>query len=267
MHYNHNEQTVEVKRKIVDILTNNGFVVTKDNPDLIVTLGGDGTMLSAIRKYHYKNVPFLGINTGTLGFLPTVCRDELEKIVKILNDGEYRKQEYPLLQVNVKTVNGEEITNYAFNEIVIKHLEPRLMKAKLYIDNKPFNYFAGDGFIVSTPIGATGYAMWAGGVAMHCELPIYQLTPIHPNDNSVNSPLKSSLIVPDKTELDFDIEKGKYREVMVACDGVRTNNDYVDAIHVSVSDRKVNIIRTLDYDYFQLYRNKIIDKQVKKDFF
>ncbi len=267
IHYNYNEQTLSVKRQVVELLKENGFEITSDDPELIVVIGGDGTMLSAIRKYYYKGVPFVGVNTGTLGFLPTICRTESEALIDILNSGEYRVQSYPLLQADVETVNGEIITRCAFNEILIKHLEPRLMKAKLYINDKPFNYFAGDGFIVSTPIGATGYAMWAGGVAMHCELPIYQLTPITPNDNSVNRPMKSSIILPEDTKLYFEIVKAEYREVMVACDGVRITGDYIKNIHINVSDKKVKIIRRLDYDYFQLYRNKIIDKQVKQDFF
>ncbi len=267
LHYNYNEETISVKRKITEILESNGVEITKQNPSLIVVIGGDGTMLSAIRKYYYKNIPFLGINTGNLGFLPTVCKDNLYEILELINSGKYRIPSYPLLKVDVETVKGEVITNYAFNEIVIKHLEPRLMKAKMFVNGKPFNYFAGDGFIISTPMGATGYAMWAGGVAMHCELPIYQITPLHPNDNSINSPLKSSLILPNETMLDFEINKAKYHEVLVACDGVRTTNDYIEKINVSISDKKVQIVRTLDYDYFQLYRNKIIDKKVKKDFF
>ncbi len=267
IHCNDNEETIMVKKQVSDFLNTNDFVITEDDPDLIVVLGGDGTMLSGIRKYYSKNIPFLGVNTGTLGFLPTVCRKDPEDVVTLLKSGDYTIKSYPLLKVDVETVQGEIITNYAFNEILIKHLEPRLMKAKMYINGKPFNYFAGDGFIISTPIGATGYAMWAGGVAMHCELPIYQLTPLNPNDNSVNSPLKSSLIMPNDTSLCFEITKAERREVMVACDGIRTTGDYVRSIKVSISDKTVKIIRQLDYDYFQLYRNKIIDKQVKHDFF
>ncbi len=111
------------------------------------------------------------------------------------------------MKVQATTVNGDTLSSYAFNEILIKHLEPRLMEARMYINGKPFNYFTGDGFILSTPIGATGYAIWAGGVATHSELPVYQITPLNPNDNSVNRPLKASMVVPIDTVLDFKIVK------------------------------------------------------------
>lgn len=87
----------------------------------------------------------------------------MDRLVQVILDESYTLQGYPLLKVVSKTINGQLIEKYAFNEVLIKHLEPRLMEAIIYIDKEEFNYFTGDGFIISTPIGATGYAIWAGG--------------------------------------------------------------------------------------------------------
>jgi len=267
IHHNRKKDTMIVKKKLMKLLRENGFILTRENPELIIVIGGDGTMLSAIRRYRLKRIPFLGVNTGTLGFLPSVPPQKPELIIEILKSGDYKLQSYPLMKVQATTVNGDTISSYAFNEILIKHLEPRLMEARMYINEKPFNYFTGDGFILSTPIGATGYAIWAGGVATHSELPVYQITPLNPNDNSVNRPLKASMVVPIDTVLDFKIVKAERREVIVACDGIRVSNDYISDLHVRASDREVHILRWGDYDYFELYRNKIIDKNVNRVIF
>ena len=264
---NRRKSSIKTRERLRKILIKNDFNIVTENPDLIIAIGGDGTMLSAIRKHRYKKTPFLGVNTGSLGFLPSICPNELEKIVEILKTKDYKIMSYPLLKVRGKTVKGEELFHYAFNEILIKHLDPTIMEAKLYINSKPFNYFTGDGFIISTPIGATGYAIWAGGVATHSELPVYQITPLNPNDNSINRPLKTSMVVPVDTVLDIKIVKDKYRAVIVACDGQKVSDDYISELHISASHKAIKILRWGEYDYFDLYKNKIIDKNISKIIF
>lgn len=265
--YNNKKTSIRTKDEIERLLTDNGYTVSDKNADLIIVIGGDGTMLSAIRKFKNRRVPFLGINTGNLGFLPSVPPNNVGMIIDILKSGEYKLQTYPLLEVRCKTVTGQEIISYAFNEVIIKHLEPRLMEAKMYLNDKPFNYFTGDGIILSTPIGTTGYAMWAGGSAIHSELNVYQVTPLSPNDNSINRPLHNSMILPPEVTLDLHIVKAQYRAVIVATDGRKVSDDFIQDIHVRVSNKNVRILRWGDYDYFDLYRSKIIDKNVNRIIF
>lgn len=265
--HNNKKSSLKSKDELEKLLLLNGYELVERSPDLIIVIGGDGTMLSAIRKFKNRRVPFLGVNTGNLGFLPSVPPSNVGMIIDILKSGDYTLQNYPLLEMRCKTVTGQEVISYAFNEILIKHQEPRLMEAKLYINDKPFNYFTGDGFIISTPIGTTGYAIWAGGDAIHSELPVYQIIPLSPNDNSINRPLKTGLVVPLDTKLDMHIVKAKYRAVIVACDGRKVSDDFIQEIQVCVSSKDVRILRWGDYDYFELYRNKIIDKNINKIIF
>ncbi len=264
IHNNNNRASLEVKEKLIGLLKENGFFPTKYQPDVVIVIGGDGTMLSAIRNHSTKDIPFIGINTGNLGFLPTILPNDIDMLIDMLKRDELNAFEYPLLEVHSKTINNEIIVNYAFNEILIKHQQPRLMEALVYINKRPFNYFTGDGFIVSTPIGATGYAIWAGGATVHSDLPVYQLTPLNANDNRVNRPMKNSLIISNDTLLDFKIIKAKQRAVMVACDGKSVSDEHISELHVKVSDLTVKILRLDSYDYFDLYRQKIIDKNINK---
>ncbi len=264
IHHNYKKESLIAKKNLIDLMEKSDYEVVDENPDLIVVIGGDGTMLSAVRDHRLKRIPFIGINTGNLGFLPSVSADKIEDLLNLIDSGNYKLQSYPLLKVICKTVNGDVIENYAFNEILIKHLEPRLMEVKIYIDGKPFNYFTGDGFIISTPLGATGYAIWAGGVATHSDLPVYQLTPLNPNDNSINRPLKTSMVVPLETEIDFEIIKANSREVIVACDGTKVSNDYISELHIRASNKDVRFLRLENYNYFDFFKAKIIDKKISR---
>jgi NAD+ kinase len=266
IHTNSKKASLDKKEEIERLLEENGFDIVEDNPDLIIVIGGDGTMLSAIRKYKELQVPYVGVNTGTLGFLPSIPPNNVGLLIDIIQTEDYFLQSYPLLAVKCRSIHGEEIVNHAFNEVLIKHVDPRLMEAKIYINSKPFNYFTGDGLIVSTPIGTTGYAIWAGGAAIQSELSCFQITPMNANDNSINSPLKNSLVMSGDTKLDIEIIKGKSRAVTVACDGRNVSDEFIEEIHVKISKMSVKILRWGDYNYFDLYRNKIIDKNVCKVF-
>lgn len=264
IHHNYKRDSMAVKAQLIEQMAEKGFENVDETPDLVVAIGGDGTMLSAIRDHRNKKCPFIGINTGSLGFLPNVRPGNIQELLEALINKKFTVQSYPLLKVISKTVMGEQVVNYAFNEILIKHLEPRLMEVKIFINGKPFNYFTGDGFIISTPIGATGYAIWAGGVATHSELPVYQLTPLNPNDNSINRPLKTSMVVPLETEIDFQVVKASSREVIVACDGSKISNDYISQLHIRASRNKVEFLRLSPFDYFEFYKAKIIDKNISR---
>lgn len=265
IHHNSKAESIEVKEKVKALLEENGREIVLENPDVIIVIGGDGTMLSAIRKYREMKAPFVGVDTGTLGFLTTIMPNHLEKIFDVIDRKNYKINTYPLLVVETKTLSGEVYTDYAFNEILIKHVEPKLMEAKVYLNSTPFNYFTGDGLIVSTPIGATGYAIWAGGAVVHSDIEAFQITPMTPNDNSVNRPMKSTMIVPKGTYVDINIVKAHKRKVIVACDGNKLSNEFIEEIHIRVAeDFDIKVIRSDEFDYFDLFKRKIIDKNIRR---
>ena len=140
--------------------------------------------------------------------------------------------------------------------------QPRLLEILIYLNGKPFNYYTGDGLIVSTPIGTTGYAIWTGGAAIESTLEAYQITPIHPNDNRINRPLKHSLIMPLSTKIELKVVRPQYRSVLAAVDGIYMTEEYLTDLTIRISDRPVSILRAHDTTYFDLFRNKIVDKNI-----
>ena len=260
--HNKVKKSLAVKNQVMSLLRKEGYILTKENPDIIVVIGGDGTMLSAIRTMEEANLPFLGVNTGNLGFLPGLLPDEIHLLPTILREENPVMDEFCLLDVVSKTISGKEVVNYVFNEAVIKHYHPKMLEAHIYIDGKPFNYFTGDGLIFSTPIGTTGYAIWAGGAAIHWDLPCFQITPLQPNDNRINRPLKNSMVIPAGAKVTIKVVKARFRSASVACDGVMASREYIEELTISTSDKKVRIMRAKKQSYFELYRNKIIDKHI-----
>ena len=256
------KRSLQVKAQLMEMLRKAGFVLSKNEPDLILVVGGDGTMLSAIRTLDHLNVPFLGVNTGSLGFLPGILPSEIEILPKLLSEETYYTEQYPTLEVKAKSLSGKEYTSYCFNEVLVKQHQPRLLEILIYLDGKPFNYYTGDGLIVSTPIGTTGYAIWTGGAAIESTLEAYQITPIHPNDNRINRPLKHSLIMPLSTKIELKVVRPQYRSVLAAVDGIYMTEEYLTDLTIRISDRPVSILRAHDTTYFDLFRNKIVDKNI-----
>lgn len=262
---NQSSYSDRVKRELLGIIRASGKTVDDSNPDVVVAIGGDGTMLSAIRKYRHFGIPFIGIDTGTLGFLNTIMPENLETIVDVFEQKNFRVEKYPTIAVKMSTVDGTTIEDYAFNEAIIRHYEPRLLHSKIYINGYPFNYFTGDGLVISTPIGATGYAIWTGGAVVHTDLSAYQITPLAPNDNSVNRPMSASMVIPASTKIDIEVMDADRKKVAVSVDGNHCTDKFVTKTQISLDmDRPVEIIRSDNYDYIDLFRRKIIDKDIRR---
>ena len=100
---------------------------------------------------------------------------------------------------------------------------------------------------------------------MHSDLPVYQITPITPNDNSVNRPMSSTMILPNDTYIDIKVVHAHKRKVIVACDGSKLSNEYIEDIHIKVADDvKIQVIKSDEFDYFDLFKRKIIDKNIRR---
>ncbi len=262
IHHNYKRETIKIKDRLIRLLNEEDINIVSKNPDLVVSIGGDGTMLNAIRKHFAEQVPFIGINTGSLGFLPTISSKNLNDFIDVIKNNMYTITKYPLLKVNVTTVKGEDLSCFAFNEVLIKQAEPRLMKATIAIDGQHFNDFTGDGLIVSTPVGSTGYAIWTNGAAIHPDVKCLQLVPMNPNDCAINHPVKTSIVLPERTIVGVKVKRPLYSAVVVGCDGVKVARHAAKSISVRIHDQPVQLLRCHPFNYFDLYSEKILLKKL-----
>ncbi len=153
----------EAARELGAIFADHGIGVSDEDPDLVVSLGGDGTMLRAAQFAHKWDAPLLGINLGTMGYLTEVDRDQKDHAVKRVIAGEFDIEERMMLSCEVTTA-GEHLSFVALNEVLVERETPRrLVRLHVAVGGESLAMFNADGVIVATPTGSTAYALSAGG--------------------------------------------------------------------------------------------------------
>jgi len=225
------------------------------NMDLIIALGGDGTILLTSRNLNNCNIPILGVNIGNLGFLSSVELQEFENAMKRFIDDDYYVEERMMLNCRLPLRDeSEEYT--ALNDIVVsKGTLARVVKYELHIDNKFYIDFIGDGLIIATPTGSTAYSLSAGGPIIYPNLDVIAVTPICPLSLSMRT-----IVLDSKSEISISI-KSEHESIFLTLDGqraIKLNN--FEKILVSVSNKKCRLVKFNDYNYFNILRKKIISR-------
>ena len=226
-----------------------------DKLDLLIVLGGDGTLLGIARDINGKyDVPILGINIGNLGFLSSIEIQDLGEALNKIKNGQYTIQNRILLECKSDDEN-EDINSKALNDVVIaRGTLSRMAKFEVYIDKKLYYTFKGDGLIVSTPTGSTAYSFSAGGPFVSPDVEVITLTPICPHTRGMQPiVLKSSSEILIKAE--------NYNgEIYLTFDGqeAREIKDNTSIIIKKAKD-VAKILLFDNYDYFNVLRKKILD--------
>jgi NAD+ kinase len=224
-----------------------------DDADLVVVLGGDGTLLSVARQVKGRDVPILGVNLGGLGFLTEITLEELPEILPRVAAGDYCASTRAMLDVTVQR-EGEEIFALSLlnDAVIAKDALARIINIETYVDNDYLTTFRGDGLIVSTPTGSTGYSLSAGGPILHPSLEQIVLTPICPH-MLTNRPLILSREVIVRARLVSPDEK-----VILTLDGqVGLPLEYLDEIMIKKSAFFVTLIKSSTRGYFEVLRDKL----------
>lgn len=181
------ESTEVMAKEIAELLSKRNIQVEIDdgstkclvrNMDLIVVLGGDGTILRAARHYADQGAPILGVNMGTVGFLSNIEVNEFFQYLDRIIEGDYALDERMMLEVTIYKANEHIEKIYCLNELVIKSKTQRMVTFNLDIGGGGLNYYKGDGIIISTPTGSTAYSLSCGGPIADPELEAFVVTPI-----------------------------------------------------------------------------------------
>lgn len=218
--------------------------------DLVIVMGGDGTMLSVARSLIDDNVPLVGINRGRFGFLTDMrAEDMLEQLDKILS-GDFTEE--PRIILTAQVVRDGQVlhSNFALNDVVIKS-GLRLIELEVAVDRKFVHKQRADGLIISTPTGTTAYALSAGGQILHPNLHAISLVPICPHTLSnrpiavhSDSVIEVTLVQFDEAQLSFD---GQFQFALKVGDKIIANR----------AEQTVSLLHPSDYCYFEMLRNKL----------
>ncbi|MET0625847.1 MAG: NAD(+)/NADH kinase [Pyrinomonadaceae bacterium] len=221
--------------------------------DLIVVLGGDGTMIGAARMVGEAETPVLGVNFGTLGYLADFTVDDMIPALELVLAGDYTIDRRLMLAATVERGGKRMMHDRVLNDVVIsKSALARIIEIETWIDEKFVNRFRADGLIISTPTGSTAYNLSAGGPVIYPSMSAVCITPICPHTLS-NRPL----VVPDDAAFEL-VLKTPREEVALTLDGqVGMPLEYEDKVTVRKSRTGFNLIQAHTRNYFDVLRNKL----------
>ncbi len=220
--------------------------------DFLVSLGGDGTLLSLVRRSYGHHKPVVGINAGNLGFLADITLDDVDAFLGRLLSGEYRIDDRMMIEGNIRKVSGEEKRFIAFNDVVITSPEPsKMVKVNASIDGERFNSYTGDGLIISTPTGSTAYNLSAGGPIVYPLTQAFIITPVLAHSLANQRPL----VVPADFSIELDAEK--YRAI-ASIDGQEVYElEEGDILYIAGARKGAKLIHRKEHNYFSVLREKL----------
>lgn len=220
--------------------------------DAVIALGGDGTMLTAVRMLAGLEKPLLGVNIGSLGFMTSVAEQDLRAALLCLCDDTYTVSERCVAEVVVGH-DDKEFVYHALNDVVITSGESaRVITLGVAVDGKSVTSYMCDGLIVSTPTGSTGHSLSAGGPILTPDTPAFVISPICPHTLS-----SRPLVTPDSCAVELVVERQSGRSRLSVDGQLRLALDKGDKLKVRRYQQSVRFLHLPDYDYFDVMRRKL----------
>ena len=258
-------------REIRDVLLGHGFEVVFaresaaligeegvanfwEGADLVVALGGDGTLLETVHMMGGCEVPVAGVNIGTLGFLTTCQSDEIEEFAQVLERGQQVLMERAVLQVAMEDQRQGRREFLAVNEVVLMRGETgRLISLEARVDGEFLNRYRADGLIVATPTGSTAYSLSAGGPLIGPRAGVFVLTPICPHTLSARS-----LVLEEQCEIELVAGGSGAEDVLFTVDGREVIPIASGStVRVRKADLPLRLVRMPGHSFYETLRTKL----------
>ncbi len=224
------------------------------NAELVITIGGDGTMLYAARLAVGHSVPLLGINRGRLGFLTDVTPDAMLTSLEAVLEGDFTRESRLLLQAELARSDGTRVSGQALNDVVLARCETgRMVDYETHVDGRYVNTHSGDGLIVATPTGSTAYALSCGGPIVQPDLDAMVLVPVCPHTLS-----DRPIVIPAASEVEVTLMERPETRAEIACDGYPLSDlEEGGRLTVRAADDRITLIHPPGHDYYEILRSKL----------
>jgi NAD+ kinase len=222
--------------------------------DLVIAIGGDGTMLYASQLARESGTPILGINRGRLGFLADVTPDEMIASVDQVLQGEYTHDTRMLLQARLLKKSGKESVAFALNDVVLKRRETgRMVDFSTSVDGVFVNTHSGDGLIVATPTGSTAYSLSCGGPIIAPQLDAVVVVPVCPHTLT-----DRPLVIPANHSIEVVLLERDATTASITIDGrLMGRIRPVDRLIISAAEQRITLVHPPSYDFFEILRSKL----------
>jgi NAD+ kinase len=250
----------ETKKLLKRKLEKSGFLVPHEfdaSAELIVCVGGDGSFLETLHKYDFPDIPFIGINTGHLGFFQELHPSGLDEFIFRYGQGSYEIQHLKTVRAVVSV--GEDRFEYkGLNEILIKGEMSRVIHLNISIGASFIERFSGDGILVSTPAGSTAYNYSLGGSIVDPRLTLLQVTPIAPMNTTAYRSFTSSVLLPSDLSIRIHPEQSGQKGLLIVADGMEFLHTGIDEIYLEFADSIVKLLRFEHYDFWSKVKSKFL---------
>ena len=257
-----------VEKEFSSIISNKNysnkiFISHKDldrTYDLMITIGGDGTLLRSITYVRDLGIPIMGINTGRLGFLATLKQEMLHSELNKILFGEYNIKERSLLEVSVNNKTNFSDFNYALNEVSVgRKNTTSMIEIKTILDGEYLNTYWADGLIISTPTGSTGYSLSCGGPIMSPSSQTFSITPIAPHNLNARP-----LIISDETIIELSV-KGREESHLLSLDSKIISLENNTVIKIKKASFKIKLASLQNNSFYKTLRNKLLWGEDKRN--
>ncbi|MGN0710777.1 MAG: NAD(+)/NADH kinase [Anaerovoracaceae bacterium] len=261
IHTNDTPASKKTKKTLSKKLDGSGFTISdriEPDTELIVCIGGDGAFLEGVHKFDFPDIPFIGINTGHLGFFQEISPSELADFIFNYNMGKYALQRLTTVKAIVTTDSGETFEHIGLNEIVIRGEVSHPVHLNISIGGGFIERFSGDGILVATPAGSTAYNYSLGGSIVDPRLKLMQVTPIAPMNTTAYRSFTSSIMLPSDLSLGVIPEYAAKHGIKITTDHLEFYYNDIKQIEVSFADKIVNLLRFENYDFWTKVKSKFL---------
>lgn len=251
---NVNYQSRTTAETLKNKLMKNDFIIPEEyspEAELNICVGGDGAFLRAVHRNKFPNIPFVGINTGHLGFFQEILPENIDEFIDKYINNDFLLEEISLVNAKVHTKNRTFYLT-AINEIAIKGIKSKVVHLEIFLDNNHLEKFSGDGVIISTPVGSTAYNFSSGGSIVYPSLKTLQLTPLSPISSKAYRSLPTSAIVPGDIIISIRPEFRYENSILVINDGVEFKYNNLVSIDLKLSHKT---IKKLNFDKDMYWKN------------
>lgn len=233
-----------------------GHIKDDKNPEIVFSIGGDGTILETVHKYMdiIDSIKIVGINYGKLGFYTDFSKDEIDSIIYLINSNKYEVSKFNFIEYQLETKDSNKVY-YALNEVAI--LSPiHTQIIEVYIDNCKFETFRGTGLIISTPTGSTAYNKSVGGSVMDPSIKSIQLAEIAPINNRVYKTLSSPIVLASTSEVKLI---SNFKSTSISYDGISEDCKDVMEIKIKLSNKSVSFITKENTNFWDRVKKSFLN--------
>ncbi len=257
---NYNKPSKDTSDLIRKKLEEKGFTVFDDYnkyAELNICVGGDGAFLRSVHRLKFPSIPFIGVNTGHLGFFQEILPENIDDFIEDYINNKYTVEEISLVKARIKT-NNKTFTRYGVNEISIKGIRSKVVHLEVFLHDNHLESFCGDGLIVSTPVGSTAYNFSSGGSVVYPSLKTLQLTPLSAINSKAYRSLANSAIIPGDINITVKPEYRYENSILVIVDGVEYKYDNIVSIDFSMPTKTISRLNFDEDMYWTNLKSKFL---------